>query len=164
LAGTPTLEDARQFDRDAHAAIGRAVRENKRPCVIVSDLRASHLFPPEVTDNLLRTMRGANPNLERHGMLGSGSALLSLQLARLIREATQGAVTRRIFSQTEGLVAWLDELLTPLERARMRNFISELDTSQLPPSTPFEEAADHPTAPSAPAAPPGPRTPPRRRP
>ena len=132
LSGTPTLEDAERFERDAHACITRAVRQMKRAVIVCSDLRATHLFRPEVTDRLIHTMRGANPDLERNGMLGNGSALLTLQLARFIKEASGPDDRRRIFTQTAQLLDFLDELLTEAERARVRRFLAELETKGLP--------------------------------
>ena len=102
--------------------------------VICSDLRETHVFSPEVTERLIHTMRGANPNLERHAMLGNGSALFSLQMARLIREAAADT-RRKLFTTMEPLVAWLDELLTLGERARMRQFFADGDMAPLVPDT-----------------------------
>lgn len=137
LSGTPTLEDALNFKRDAHSCIAQVVRDTKRKIVVCSDLRASHLFRPEVTEELINTMKGANPHLERNGMLGSGSALLSLQLSRFINEAKAHDDRRRIFTQPELVFHFLDEVLAPGERRRLRDFIGELDTSRLPPVIPL---------------------------
>jgi hypothetical protein len=132
FAGNPTIEDAEQFDRDAHTGIAATIRDTKGPVVICTDLRASHLFHPDVSERIVRTMRGETTNLQRNGLLGSGSAVLTLQLARLVKETTNDA-RRRVFTQPEPLFAWLDEVLTPAERLRLRQFLAELDPISLQP-------------------------------
>lgn len=134
LSGSPTIADAEQFERDAHAAIAQCVRDTKKMVVICSDLRETHVFSPEVTERLIHTMRGANPNLERHAMLGNGSALFSLQMARLIREAAADT-RRKLFTSMEPLVAWMDELMTAAERSRMRQFFTEVGAGPVVPET-----------------------------
>jgi hypothetical protein len=155
LAGNPSVEDADQFERDAHSNISRIVRETKKPIVVCSDLRASHLFKPEVSEKLIHTMKGASPNLERNGILGNNSALLFLQLARFVKETTQDS-RRRVFTDVEPMLSWLDEVLTPAERARMRQFLNELDTALLlatAPGKPGATAGPPPTAAPAPTRP-----------
>ena len=135
FAGNPSTEDAEQFERDAHTCIASCVRDTKRPVVICTDLRASHLFHPDVSERLIHTMRGATSNLQRNGLLGNGTALLALQLARFVKETTQDT-RRRVFMQVDPLLLWLDELLIPAERARLRQFLEELDSRVLPPGNP----------------------------
>jgi hypothetical protein len=150
FVGSATVADAEQFERDAQACIARVVRDAKKLVVICTDARATHLFPPEVTDRLIQAMRRANPNLERNGMFGNGSAILTLQIARFIKDAANEN-RRRVFTREEPLLSWLDEVLTEPERTRMRRFLDELDPSLRP--TPQDLPESHLKTPTPPAKP-----------
>ena len=63
-------------------------------------------------------MRGDNPRIERAGILVSTSAVFSLQLERMVREA--GNPRRRAFRTAGELVTWLDEIATPDEKQRLK--------------------------------------------
>jgi hypothetical protein len=149
LAGNPTMDEAQQFEVDAHTAIGRVVREQRKQVVVCTDLRASHLFKPDVSEKLVHTMKGASPNLERNGLLGNNSALLFLQLARFVKETTQDS-RRRVFMEVPPMLTWLDELLTAAERQRMRQFLNELDTALLMATAPKAVPSEPPPPPPRP--------------
>ncbi len=143
FSGNPTLEDAARFEVAAHACIAACSKSTKKAVVICTDLRASYLLNPTVTDRLIQTMRRENSNLERNGLVGTGSALFTLQLMRVIREAAPDA-RRRVFTQIEPLVAWLDELLDVQERVRLRQFLAELDPTTLQAPPPASVPTDNP--------------------
>ena len=121
--GSPQVSDVERFNADCRACVMQCNVETKRRAVLCTDLRQTQLFMPDVSDRLLTLMRSDNPHLERNAFLGSGSALLALQVARLVKEAANPG-RRRVFTETEPLCEWLDEVLSADERARMRSFIS----------------------------------------
>lgn len=123
FSGSPTLEDVAQFERDSHACVVSCVARTKQPVVVCTDIRATQLFRPAVTDRLIQTMRGNNRMVERNGMLGNGSALMALQIVRLTNEAA-GDHRRRIFEELEPLLDWLAASLTAEEQAGVRHFLA----------------------------------------
>lgn len=127
LAGNPTLEDAARFEVDSRRVVAACVAKTKARTIVCSDLRASQIWRPEVTEQLVSLMRRENNHVERHGSLGSGSALVGLQVSRLLKEASADG-RRRVFTQPEPLLFWLDEVLTEPERKRVREFLAEVDS------------------------------------
>ncbi len=91
--------------------------------VTAVDLRRATLVPLEVAERFTGLMRGSNPRLERSAFLLNESALFSLQLERLIREA--GDSNRRTFRAPEELVTWLGQVLSEAEQARLGEFLAE---------------------------------------
>ena len=89
--------------------------------VICTDLRGASVFPPDVADGFVTIMRSDNPKLERSGFLVNESALFSLQVERMIRDA--GGSSRRSFREGAPLLTWLGELLSPRERDRLASFL-----------------------------------------
>ena len=68
-------------------------------------------------------MAGNNPHFERSAALGSKqSPLTMLQFLRLVRDS--GNKERRLFDDVTELCAWLDDILSPAERARLREFLA----------------------------------------
>jgi hypothetical protein len=128
FSGSPTLEDVAQFERDSHACVVSCVARTKQPVVVCTDIRATQLFRPAVTDRLIQTMRGNNRMVERNGMLGNGSALMALQIVRLMKEAA-GDHRRRIFVELEPLLDWLAASLTVEEQVRVRDFLAGRETN-----------------------------------
>ncbi len=120
--GNPSVEDVERFNSECRACVVACSAETKRRAVLCTDLRQTHLFMPDVSERLLLLMRSANPHLERNAFLGNGTALLSLQVARLVNEAVNPG-RRRLFTEPEPLCNWLDEVLSAVERARMREFL-----------------------------------------
>jgi hypothetical protein len=92
--------------------------------VLCADLRAARILVPEVADSLLEAMRRDNPVLERSAILVSESALFSLQMERLVREAKNP--NRRTFRDEGTLVDWIAEILTLGERRRAVEFLRQI--------------------------------------
>jgi hypothetical protein len=84
------------------------------------DLRGAKVFPPETVHAYVSTMK-AEQELLRTGTLLPESALVALQINRMIREA--GHPQRRAFSEAEELRHWLGELLDEKERARVEQLL-----------------------------------------
>jgi hypothetical protein len=95
-----------------------------RPCVICADWRTSSLLAPEVADALVDLLRRGNPHIERSGvLLAEGSAVFTLQVERVIREARNPS--RRVFRRKAPMRAWLSEILEPDEVGRLAEFLAD---------------------------------------
>lgn len=84
--------------------------------VCLVDLVDATVFPQEVVDGYVATMRN-EPRLRRTATLLAESPTLGLQIQRMLREANNPE--RRSFRDIAALEAWLGEVLTPAERARL---------------------------------------------
>ena len=120
--GTATVDDVARFKGETAAMVTRLWERDARRVVLCTDLRATQLFAPEVTRLIIDLMRGDNPRVERNGVLGNASALLTLQVQRLLIEAGSPG-RRKIFTEHPALVDWLNEVLSPGERARLLVFL-----------------------------------------
>jgi hypothetical protein len=96
-----------------------------RPIVGCTDLRGANLFPMDLAEQVAAFMKKGNPRIERGAMLVGESALFSMQVERVVREA--GNPSRRTFRVRTELEKWLAEVLTPFERQRVRHFLEEGD-------------------------------------
>jgi hypothetical protein len=139
--GNPTLEDIEEWAREAEICLKTGARLGKA-AVCCTDMRASALFRPAVTEALTSVMRADNRVVERNAILGIGGATFTMQLQRLLREAQPiGEIRRRVFIEPEGLCEWLDELLTPAESARLKEFIAEFDPTTAEGALAFGQSA-----------------------
>lgn len=91
-----------------------------------TDLRpAARTVDPDSIDFIAAIMRSENPRLERNAfVLAPAAATFALQMERMVKSA--GAAQRRIFKARADAEAWLGEVLSPAERARLRSFLDEL--------------------------------------
>jgi hypothetical protein len=120
--GMLTLEEVARSKSETVALLTRLAAEHTRRAVICTDLRAIRMFSPEATNEIIDLMRSGNPRIERNAVFGSESALLTLQVQRLLLEA--GVLgRRRIFTRLAPLVAWIGEVLLEDERARLLEFL-----------------------------------------
>jgi hypothetical protein len=88
-----------------------------RPFVFC-DCRSAPPFSQAVADQWSRDMRGFNDKVVRSAILLSpDNETFNLQLARVVRCA--GSTSRRLFSEADELRAWLCDLLTDVELARV---------------------------------------------
>jgi hypothetical protein len=92
-----------------------------KPLVLACDSRAAAPVPPSVFAKLVNGMRTVNSKIERSAILVPRSGNVKLQLETAVREA--GNPSRRVFTSTEKLKAWLSEVLDPGERARLDQFL-----------------------------------------
>jgi hypothetical protein len=100
------------------------VNSNNSRKVLCADLRPARILVPEVAEALLEAMRRDNPVLDRSAILVSESALFSLQMERLIREARNP--NRRTFREEGALVDWISDVLTQGERRRTLEFLRNI--------------------------------------
>lgn len=111
------------------AAIGREL--GKLPSdahhVTVVDWRHCPVMSPEAAEHMTRLIAGANANTLRSAALARHeSPVAVLQFVRLIREAN--LPDRKLFLGKRALCAWLSEVLTAAESARLERFLAEGET------------------------------------
>ncbi len=115
------------FDVEQVDTLAREIRDIlvrlERPSIFCSDIRRAQIFPPEVADRITAMLRSDNPRVERSAVLIGASSVFGLQLERMFREA--GNPGRRVFRTVEAITAWLDEVLSPLERESVRRHLVE---------------------------------------
>lgn len=92
--------------------------------VTIVDWRHCPLMAPEAADFLTARMVGVNPGTDRSAAIARQDAPVGiLQFLRVIRDA--GFADRRLFFDEDEVCTWLAEVLSPLETARLRAFLSE---------------------------------------
>ena len=92
--------------------------------VTAADWRQCPLMNGDAAERVLKRIVKMNPRTERSSALASpGSPTAVLQFMRLIREAR--LADRRMFFDAEEQIAWLAEVLTEDEAARLREFLTE---------------------------------------
>jgi hypothetical protein len=90
--------------------------------VTIADWRGCKVLPPRAVERVQEMLRNTNPRTERSATLHlRESPTAVMQFFRLVREAEHPA--RRLFTEPEELVAWVAEVLTPPEVARVRTFL-----------------------------------------
>lgn len=90
--------------------------------VSCADVRQGSVLTQDVVEGVIELMRGDNPNVERVGILLSTSAVSSMQMERIVRNANNP--NRRAFRDPKECVAWLSEVLNPEERAALLRFVA----------------------------------------
>lgn len=88
--------------------------------VALSDLQQANVFTPEIAATLIQLLSGLADRVERAAFLIGDSAVLSLQIERVLRNAANP--NRRTFREIEPLKEWLGEILNENERYRMDSF------------------------------------------
>ena len=116
IASPVSLEETAPWGR-AHDDLVGAI---EGPYVCFVDLVDATVFPPDVVEGYVRTMRN-EPRLLRTGTLLNASPTFSMQIQRMIREANNPA--RRAFRDPSELAEWLGEVLDAPERVRLRELL-----------------------------------------
>src|SRR5215212_8016303 len=123
LASPLTLAEVEEFIRENIAMM----RTIPGKFVGIADLRGANVFTLDVTERLIQLLSVNSPQVERSAMLIGDSATFAMQVERVIRTANHP--NRRIFRAPGEMMAWLDDVLTAPEQARLRQFISEASGS-----------------------------------
>lgn len=90
-----------------------------------ANMARAKLFQPEESKMLKKIMEVDNSRLLRSAIyLGNNSAVLLLQMERLIRETASPA--RKTFRDPQKLISWMSEVATPEEEQRIRESYSNL--------------------------------------
>lgn len=91
--------------------------------VIAADWRACRVLTPAVSERVVAMLVASNPRLERSAILHNADQATSvLQVLRLVREAQ--LPHRRVFTDANEMEDWLGEVITPVERARVKALLS----------------------------------------
>jgi hypothetical protein len=92
--------------------------------VTVADWRQCVLMSSEAAARLQEGMAQTNPNVLRAAALASRhSPSAVMQFLRIIRDSDHDG--RRLFFEEVPLLQWLAQVLTPIETARLRQFLRE---------------------------------------
>jgi hypothetical protein len=93
-----------------------------RPVIICGDYRGVRVFAPDVAERFSAMLVGANPRVERSGiLLDADQAVAAMQIERTVKQA--GNSSRRTFRAAAELVAWLGEVLDADEKKRLYAFL-----------------------------------------
>jgi hypothetical protein len=117
LASPLSLDEVQEFVKELTTIITRIPDKY----VGAVDLLGAHVFPPAVADSLVHLLSAASSHVERTAMLIGESAIFSLQVERVIRNANNQ--NRRVFRRREELEHWLGEVLNADERVRLKQFL-----------------------------------------
>jgi hypothetical protein len=128
LASPLDVSDVQRFVQDMTAVMEKV----KGKYVGVVDMLDAYVFPANVADMLSKLLSGAATRVERTAMLIGSSAVFGLQVERVIRDANNP--NRRVFRITRELTSWLNEVLTPAERARLERYAEEIEARRTPAS------------------------------
>jgi hypothetical protein len=91
--------------------------------VICGDYRGLRVFAPEVAERFTTMLSRENARVERSAILCSPEHATSmLQIERTVKNA--GSPSRRAFRVQPDLEAWLGEVLTDEEKARLSQFLA----------------------------------------
>jgi hypothetical protein len=100
--------------------------------VIAADWRNVTVMSPETAVRARAMLSKSNVRVERSSILTtSGQSTTNLQILRLVREADNEH--RRHFISARAQHAWLSEVLTREESARLAEFLGVTGTSRIPP-------------------------------
>lgn len=119
LASPLSLEEVQHFAQQ-HLAIMQKIPGKY---VGVVNMLEAHVFPPAVAEGLAKLLSGAASHVERSAYLIGESAVFSLQVERVIRDANNP--NRRAFRNGNELVHWLGEVLTFAEKKQLELFVRE---------------------------------------
>jgi len=114
-----TEEELSQF----HATVAKACKPIKGQIVTCTDLVGATVFSQPVAARWIEIIRQESPLVERNAVLVGEGAVFSMQVERIIRQA--GFKNRRAFLSPVALTAWLGEILTVRERARLEQFVQD---------------------------------------
>ncbi|WP_394821258.1 hypothetical protein [Pendulispora albinea] len=111
------------LDERALASWIQLLESVPRPVVCI-DVRDASVLSPELADRLAVLMDRTRGLFARAAEIVSPSTSRTflLQLDRIARQTADPA--RRIFTDPRDAIAWLDEVLEPDERARLRAFLA----------------------------------------
>lgn len=112
-----TLEEVKQFVREHETVINRIPERY----VGVVDLLHADVLPADVAQSLIQLLSVMADRVERTAFLIGESAVFSLQIERVLRNAANS--NRKAFRDPVLLGQWLGESLTPTERTRLSQFL-----------------------------------------
>jgi hypothetical protein len=121
-AGYRTVDDVDALFNSVKALVAKLPPTQR--LVAVTDWRFCPIMSGEAAERALARITATNPRTERSGAVASrDSPTAVLQFLRLVRASRHP--DRRLFYELTELVAWLGEVLNPVEIARLKKFLSE---------------------------------------
>jgi hypothetical protein len=123
VSAIDTVAEVDALWAEMRASLGQA----KGLVVATADWRIGALYRPEVSDALLGILRNDSPKLELSAHLVGPSALLGLQVERMVREAR--LPTRKVFRVLDEAVAYLGQALTQDETMWLRKWYGAVQGS-----------------------------------
>jgi hypothetical protein len=88
-----------------------------------TDLVGATVFTQQVTQRWTSIIKQDAPIVERNAVLVGEGAVFSMQVERIIRQSGQS--NRKAFLSPTDLVAWVADILTVRERARLEYYLRE---------------------------------------
>ncbi len=121
VSSLSSIEDVAAFGARFREIAGAIAAEH---VIICGDYRRTHILAPAVAEKFVAMLTSSNPRVERSAILCSPDhATALLQIERTVKEASN--TSRRSFRDPTELEAWLGEVLTPAERARVAAFLAQ---------------------------------------
>lgn len=114
-----TEEELLQF----HNTLAKVCKPIGGQIVVCTDFSRATVFSQPVTQRWMSIIKQDAPMVERNGVLVGESAVFSMQVERIIRQA--GYKNRKAFLSPAELMTWLGEVLTLRERTRLELFLRE---------------------------------------
>jgi hypothetical protein len=100
----------------------RVIESTRGEYVCFVDLTQATVFPQKVVEAYSAVMRD-ELRLKRTGVLLGDNVVHALQIERMLREAANPV--RRAFHEVPALLEWLDAVLGPVERGRLRVLLKD---------------------------------------
>jgi hypothetical protein len=114
----PTLDEIAAFAARFREVAGKLAGL----VVICGDYRGLRVLSPDVAEKFVAMLTAANPRIERSALLCSPDhATALLQIERTVKQAANPS--RRTFRDVADLSAWLGDVLSVEERARVAAFL-----------------------------------------
>jgi len=114
-----TYEELLQF----HNTLAKVCKPIPGQIAMCTDLVGATVFTQQVTQRWTSIIKQESPLVQRNAVLVGEGAVFSMQIERIIR--TAGHQNRKAFLATSDLTAWLGEILTVRERARLETYLRE---------------------------------------
>jgi hypothetical protein len=109
--------DLKSFEHE-RVRVESAVGDERVLCLDLTGLR---VLSPEHSSHLAEVLRAEGSAQTRIAIwIGTGHAVLALQLERILRESHEA---HRVFHNRVQLVRWFGDVLTPAEQRRLNNFL-----------------------------------------
>jgi hypothetical protein len=103
--------------------LAKACKPIKGQIATCTDFAGATVFLQPVATRWIEIIRQDSPLVERNAVLVGEGAVFSMQIERIIRQA--GFKNRKAFLASAPLMAWLGEILTARERARLEQFLQD---------------------------------------
>jgi hypothetical protein len=114
-----TFEELGEF----HDTFAKVCKPLVGQVAVCTDFTGATVFSQEVTQRWTSIIKQDAPIVQRNAVLVGEGAVFSMQIERIIRQA--GYPNRKAFLSPTDLSAWLGEILTARERARLESYLRD---------------------------------------